>query len=153
MEGVGYDYLFRCKMEGKVEKEKIDILLSEEEKTIFNLGDKKYFIGKLSSGQVLRIVKYVVNISGKVTELKKQFIDNKNSNDMQDILAIVEILDDDQIANVEAILLDEPDKDFIKTNLNFEKLVELLSMVLENNDIKTILKNAKRLKIAIQKAI
>ena len=140
-------------MEVKVEENKIDVLLSEEDKTVFKLADKKYLIGKLGEGQILRIVKYVINISGKIDEIKKQFIGNKETNNLQDIINVAEVLTDEQITIIESILLSEPDTEFIKNNFNFEKLLELLALVLENNDIKAILKNAKRLKIAIEKAI
>jgi len=136
-----------------VEENKIDVLLSEEDKTVFKLADKKYLIGKLGEGQILRIVKYVINISGKIDEIKKQFIGNKETNNLQDIINVAEVLTDEQITIIESILLSEPDTEFIKNNFNFEKLLELLALVLENNDIKAILKNAKRLKIAIEKAI
>ena len=131
----------------------INTLISENDKKIFVLAKKKYLIGKLSVMQVLKIIKYIINVSGKVKEVQKQFAGNKNTNNLQDILNVLEVLNDEQIAEVESILLNENDKNFVKNNLDFEKLIELLAIVLENNDIKAILKNVKRLTTAIQKEI
>jgi len=127
----------------------LETILEEQEKKSITISDRKFEIGKLSIKQVLSLIKKLgkifINSSGKVKAISK---DGKTNFD--DVVAIVEALDENEVIELLGMLLNA-DVEFCST-ISFEDTIEIIAIVCEQNDFKKIIKNFNRVAEATKKS-
>ena len=118
--------------------------------TEISIAERKYKIGKLTTAQTIKLARYLVRFTTKLTsETSKKLAENKSN--VEDILTIFDFLNEDEIAGILGILLKEEDTEFIKINLDIEKTTEIIAVICEKTDIKKILGNITRIAEAMKK--
>ena len=127
----------------------IEKVIQEDVKQIVKLSGKEFRVGKLSLKQNIRLFKLLGNIFATSYKSLVQ-IDTKGKNAVEDIINILSSLNEDQIAEVIAILLDTEDINFCK-DLALEDITEVIVVIAENNDFDKILKNVERVSKAFKK--
>ena len=128
--------------------ETLNVLIPDFEEV--DVGNRKYKIGKLTAGQTIKLARYLVKFTSKITsETSKKLAENKTN--VEDILTIFDFLNEDEIAGILGILLKEEDTEFIKVNLDIEKTTEIIALICEKTDIKKILGNVRRIAEAMKK--
>lgn len=114
------------------------------------VGKKTYKIGGLSLRQTIQVLKEVVKVTTRLgtADLSKL---QKGESNLEDLLTFFDFLNEDEVAKVIGIILDEEDEKFLKENLNLEITTEILAAICERNDFGKILKNVQRMVGAVQK--
>lgn len=122
--------------------DEISILVPD--KTSIMIGDRKYFIGKLSLKQVIVLSKMIsktllLNIK-RFSAYKEKFVGIETTN-AQDIYNMMELLDETEIIQLFGILLKEEDTKYLEDNLNLITTTDIIVKFLEANDWIIVKKN------------
>ncbi|HAB53335.1 MAG TPA: hypothetical protein DCE80_14385 [Ignavibacteriales bacterium] len=125
----------------------LDNLVSEISQV--EIKGKKYLIGKITSIQVIKLARYIVKFTSKINKEKEKLLKEGNSN-IEDVLTFFDFLNEDEIAGVLGILLNETDTEFLK-NIPIETLTEIIAVICEQTDIKKILGNVQRITESMKK--
>lgn len=128
-------------------KEILDNLVPEGIKVV--VGEKSYSIGGLSIRQTIQLIKEVVRVIVRLGDADLTKLQSGETN-MEDLLIFFDFLNEDEVAKIIGIMLDEEDGLFLKKNLILETITEILAAVCEKNDIEKILKNVQRMVKAVQ---
>ena len=132
-----------------------DILLP---KTVdFELGGRKYAIGKLKMTQRIRIVRTIAECIFKSKENieKLRNMTQESASIAEDLLIIIGLLDPNEFLGFFSILLNEQDKEFLDSELDEGKISELVADVCEVNtfNFDEIKKNIQRIRDRLKKKI
>jgi hypothetical protein len=119
------------------------------ETKIVNVKDRIYEIKKLSIKQVLLLTKFLFhNIyqnKEKFAVFSGRIAEQDNKNNLQDILAIIDLLDESQIYYLIGILINEQDLKFIEENIDFDLCISIVSDLVELNQKSNVKKNIQKM--------
>jgi len=129
----------------------VDVLIPEPQEIW--IGKRSYLLGELSLLQTLKVGKFIVksifNSKEKLDALAKEA--EGSTDNMQDALKIIELLDEDKIPELISIILKENDIEYLHTNLTPTNTSEIIAVLCENNDFLTLKKNINRIMKAVKK--
>ncbi len=120
----------------------IGTAIQEADKRKFTILGREFAIGKFSILQTTRLTQFVVKVAVKYTDYFKQLA-KKESSSMDDLMGLISVLNEDQVAELIGIFLNTKDYEFCK-KLPVEDVTEVIAEVCENNDMPRILKNVQR---------
>lgn len=126
----------------------LDNLMPEHTKVV--VGKKNYKIGGLSIRQAVQLFKEVAKVTVRLGTVDLSKLQKGESN-LEDLLTLFDFLNEDEVAKIISIILDEKDEEFLKQNLTLEATTEVLAAVCERNDFGKILKNVQRMVGAVRK--
>jgi len=118
----------------------IEKIVSETEFTSIIVGGKTFKIGKIKTITYLKLAKFLACIFSKYTSKLKNF--KEEDNEFSDILSLLDIIDKDELADLQSIILGV-DKKFCE-NLDGEETIDLISALCEHNDFGLIAKKVQR---------
>lgn len=122
-------------------------------KRVIEIEGRQFTIGKLSLAQTGKFTNWGIKVSKKISEL---FSQEDKSNNTDEFMKIMEVLNEDEMADLVSILLSASDNiatpEFCKS-IPIEDITEIIAEVAENNNIGKILKNVQRVIKAISKAV
>lgn len=128
-----------------------DVLITDKEKV--KIGDREYSVGELSMRQLIKLSKFVAKIifssKDKLDELAKDTAETTDN--MQDVLKIIELIDEEKLPELFGIILKESDLDFLK-DISPVQTSEILAILCEKNNFIQLKKNIQRI-IAVIKPI
>lgn len=127
----------------------VDILIDEREKAPILIQGKTYMVGKLSALQVLRLARFMARVATRSMERLNQ-VKRDGKNPAEDILAIAEIFDEEELAEFTSILLKEDNPQII-ADISGEELMDLVAEMAERNDLGKLLGNASRAVEAVKR--
>lgn len=123
-------------------KEILDNLVPEHIKVV--VGKKSYSIGGLSIKQTMQLIKEIMRVIVRLGDADLTKLQSGETN-VEDLLVFFDFLNEDEVAKVIGIMLNEDDGLFLKKNLTLESITEILAAVCEKNNIEKILKNVQRM--------
>jgi len=114
------------------------------------VGKKSYKVDGLSIKQTIQLLKEVTKVTVRLgtADLSKL---QKGESNIEDLLTLFDFLNEDEVAKIIGIILNEEDEPFLRKNLTLEATTEVLAAVCERNDFGKILKNVQRMVGAVQK--
>ena len=115
------------------------------------INGREFDIGKLDLAQVSRLTLLVGKALVKYSDQFKN-IDTSGKTIMDDVMAIMTVFDLEQLTEFVSIAINCDDKEFCR-KIPVEDVTEVIAEVFENNDIQKIVKNSKRMEVAIRKAL
>jgi hypothetical protein len=122
--------------------DEISILVPD--KTPIMIGDRKYFIGKLSLKQVIVLSKMISKtllLNIKRFSAYKDKLANVETTNAQDIYNMMELLDETEIIQLFGILLKEEDTKYLEDNLDLITTTDIIVKFLEANEWIIVKKN------------
>ena len=129
----------------------LEILLNEKKEYV--IADRKYYLGKLSISQFLKIIKFVtktiITSQKRINQLKE--VSQNNETIKEDVLTIFELLDNDEVIQFFSIVLNETDLEFLNQNLSIDKALEIIDIELDFNI--DLIENSKKKFNQIQEKI
>jgi len=124
--------------EGIMDKENVLVPITKD--VIVN--GKTYQISKLTLGQILKLSSFMFRIvvadKAKLKVLSETTKDNKSN--VEDLLALLDLLNEKDVAELTSILLKEKIK-----SIAFDDSLELIAAVCELNDFNKVKKNFQRI--------
>lgn len=124
-------------------EEGLNTIIKEKRKVTVAIKDKKYDIGKMSLFQTTAIPIFIAKIYAKGQDrLKNIKTDGKTS--LEDVVNILKVLDENELAELMSILLNENDIEFCK-DIDGEDALEVIAIMLEKTDIEKVKKNVVRI--------
>ena len=124
--------------EGIMDKENVLVPITKD--VIVN--GKTYQISKLTLGQILKLSSFMFRIvvadKAKLKVLSETTKDNKSN--VEDLLALLDLLNEKDVAELASILLKEKIK-----SIAFDDSLELIAVVCELNDFNKVKKNFQRI--------
>lgn len=118
-----------------MDKSTLDILMEESERVV-TISGKKINLPKLSPGQILKITGILSTVASNIYA---KLINAKTEDRYADILVILKSLNEDQVADVTATILNDPDIE--KCKKLSAAVVSGLFVYVVNNDMSETLKN------------
>lgn len=122
------------------------------EKVEIKIYDKSYKVGALTLNQILKLGKLLATTlfssKSKLQALSEKAKENRSN--AEDLMSILDLLEEDDIASLFSIILKEDDKEFIKANLPFDKAIEIIAVLCEYNKFDGVKKNFKKILDALQ---
>ena len=130
-----------------------DILVPD--KKIIKIGKRDYSLGELSFIQTIKICKFIIKTiftnKEKFDTLKKET--ETTTDNTQDALKILELIDEDKLPEFFGIILQENDIDFLRQELTLSTTTEIIAVLCETNDFLTLKKNINRITKVVKKGI
>ena len=129
------------------EDKELDILIPEEK--VIQVKGKDVAIKKANIKQIIDISKFIANlIATSFSELEKRNLIEKfqsgTTSRMEDIMFLLDVLDENQIAGLVAIVIGK-DKKFVIKNFDLEWVLDAFIVFSELNDIGMLLGKVQKL--------
>jgi hypothetical protein len=130
-----------------MEKDILDILIEENERTI-EISGKKLRLNKLSYGQIILLTKIVGSVMTQIVERMQELKKTNSTDKLSEIRAVVQLLDESQVTECLSIIFGKVDENgkFISANkkkcskIPTQSVVELF-VYLTENDLGETIKN------------
>ena len=117
------------------------------------VGERSYQVGKLSLGQGLRLSKFfaetVLVSQDKLKKLQEETSDSDSNTN--DLMAIINLLEENDLYRFIGIVLNEDDIEYLSVHLDFENTSAIAVNLVENNSFDIVKKNISRIQTALEK--
>jgi len=116
-----------------------DVLIDEDKKKV-TYGEKTYYLSKISLEQLLQLIKFFKNTTGKI----QSKVTNKTTGAGLATL-ILEELEEEEILKLFAIILQEDSIKTLKDNFNIADALGVITAFIENEDISRVFFQIKKI--------